>query len=121
MYTLIKDADGKITDITVNGKPVKKSYVNAFKKAQSCSYWKPVEYFSVSTAVNPFSGVRVTLDPLETALYTFVKKWERLYNHAIDSDIFPIQKVTETPVSTFDNMRYFFSTLNPSAYMSLLD
>lgn len=118
-YTIEKDENGEITKIVVNGKPVMRSYVNAFKKAQKCSYWKPVGYSSI--AQNPFSGERVTLDPLETAVYNFVKNWERLYNRAVDAGTFPIQKITETPVSTFDNMRYLFSAINPEAYMDLLD
>lgn len=118
-YTYTKDESGKIVSILVNGKPVKKSYLNAFKKAQMCSYWKPVNFSSI--AVNPFSDVKIALNPLETAVYNFVKTWERLYHRAVNSDTFPIEKVTETPVSTFDNMRYLFNVLNPGAYMDLLD
>ena len=96
----------------------KKSYLNAFEKASKTSYfydWRTapgVTEESCLTAVNPFSGVKVLLDPLEATIYDFCVQWYSRYEEGAD---------TECPVSTYDNMRYYLLYLNQDAYMDLLD
>jgi hypothetical protein len=98
------------SNIMVENKPVQKSFLNALNKAKETTYWKYCEPF---TAQNPFSGVEVELiTDLEASIYTWTLKWYSRYEYQMD---------TEVPVSTYDNMRYLFMALNPSAYMDLLD
>lgn len=93
----------------------KKSYLNAFEKASKTSYFK--DYRNAYPALdhegtNPFSGVTVKLNALEATIYEFCMRWYARYEQGMD---------TECPVSTYDNMRYYFLSLNPHAYMELLD
>jgi hypothetical protein len=105
--------------VKINGKNVQKSFQNAFKKAMGTSYF--VRVSTEHTFYNPFGGGGVTLSPLEGTIYNWVKAWEVRYNRAVDNGVFPVTKITEAPVTAFDNMRYFFSSINALAYMELLD
>lgn len=89
---------------------IKKSFQNAFDKASLTSYWKTESVSGVG--VNPFSGVSVQLSPLELTIYNWCTRWYRRYESGSN---------TEVPVSTYDNMRYYFLALNSRAYMDLLD
>jgi len=53
---------------------------------------------------NPFSGAEVTLDPVEVAVYDYIKGCEitKIYTY-------------------FDDARYWFMKKNSQAYMILLD
>ena len=53
---------------------------------------------------NPFSGVKVELEPLAVALYDLIKGCEIIGNF-----------------KTFDQARYIFMEKYPKAYMQLLD
>lgn len=93
----------------------KKSYLNAFEKASKTSYFKDYRNSGVELlheATNPFSGVTVQLNDLEATIYEFCMRWYARYEQGMD---------TECPVSTYDNMRYYFLDLNARAYMDLLD
>lgn len=112
-YTYVKDESGKITDILVNGKPVKRGSMRGMRKAQKCSYFilreQPVD---IGTDV---------LNGLEATIFSFIKNWERRYNQALNQGVYPIEKLTGAPVETFDDMRYFFREINPGLYMDILD
>jgi len=54
---------------------------------------------------NPYSGVKVLLEPKAVALYDFIKDCEALGKYGKD----------------FDQARYAFAELWPDAYMKLLD
>ena len=93
----------------------KKSYLNAFEKASKTSYFQ--DYRNLSPALpfkarNPFSGAIVELNALEATIYEFCMQWYQRYEYG-DS--------TETPVSVYDNMRYYLMSINSNAYMELLD
>jgi len=111
--------DSENVPVAVNGKPVAKSFQNAYREAMKTDYFK--KYGSDNIVYNSWSGAPSQLTPLETTIYQWVKAWEQKYNHAVNRGIFPITKVTQAPVQAFDNMRYFFSSINQSAYMELLD
>lgn len=93
----------------------KKSYLNAFEKASKTSYFKdyrnafPVLDFE---GRNRFSGVTVKLNALEATIYEFCMQWYQRYEYGDN---------TETPVSVYDNMRYYLMSINSRAYMDLLD
>ena len=53
---------------------------------------------------NPFSGAEVELEPLEVAVYDYIKSCEITQQY-----------------DNFDNARYWFMEKNPEAYMTLLD
>jgi hypothetical protein len=110
-YKIIRE-NGKITDIEINGKPAKRSFVRAIREAQNTSYWH--EFTSDGVARNPFSGVGVTLNPLELTIAKWCQQW--YYN-----DYSRDYSNTEVPVKTYDNMKYFLLDLNSNAYMQLLD
>lgn len=112
-YNYVQDENGKIIDILVNGKPVKRGSMRGFRKAQKCSYFKLV--------LQPVDIGTDVLTGLEATVFNFVKNWERRYHQALNMGIFPITKKTESPVETFDDMRYFFREINPGLYMDLLD
>ena len=111
-YNLVKDESGKVTDILVNDRPVKRGSMRGFKKAQTTNYWKLFDHDR--TCINPFSGVPCDLNALEASIYTFVKMWEQRY------EIGGEQKA-QVSTQTFDDMRYFLNELNREAYMDLLD
>lgn len=108
-YALVEDVNGKIEGIAVNGKPVKKSFLNAFIKAQTSPQF--VKYTTSTVQTNPFSGVSCVLNPLESMIYTFCMRWYRAYERGIQT----------LPVSVFDNMKYFLANINSDAYYDLLD
>jgi len=118
MYTFTRDESGKITDISVNGKPVKRGSMRGFKKAQTTSYWKLFENRSI--AKNPFSGVTVELDALEATIYAFCVNWYSRYDRACYAGA-DITTIAEVPVQCYDDMKYFLLELNPDAYMDLID
>lgn len=109
-YEVARDESGKIADVILNGKPVKRGFMRGLRKAQETSYWEFLEADSVAT--NPFSGVSVNLNPLEGAIYGFCARWYRRYENGLNP---------ETPIQTFDDMKYFLMELNAEAYYDLLD
>lgn len=108
----ITKENGKVTGILIDGKPVKKSFLNAFLKAQETSYFTLSKESYVIQ--NPFSRQTMQVNPLEHTIYTWCKKWERIYN---------VQgvKAAGASIQTFDNMRYFALELNPTLYSDFLD
>jgi len=109
MFEYIK-TDGKITDILVNGKQVKRGSMRGFKKAQDCSYFRIID--TPTIFINPWSGVEVLLNPLESTIYNFCDQWYKHYR---------AKKDTQAPVSVYDAMKYFLLELNSQAYMDLID
>ena len=111
-YTYVKDENGKITDILVNGKPVKRGSIRGFRKAQNTSYFRLIQgeypYF------NPSSYEVVNLNGLEGTIYGFCLNWMERYEKGF-------VKLAETPIQTYDDMKYFLRELNPDAYMKLID
>ena len=107
-YTFEKDETGKITNIFVDGKPVKRGSMRGFRKAQEKSYF--ILYDEPCTAENPFSGVTVRLNGLEATIYDFCIKWYRRYERGL-----------ETTIQVYDDMKYFLLEINPNAYMDLID
>lgn len=89
----------------------KKSYLNAYDKAKTTSYFVEVSEGKY-IARNPFTRVEVELNALEYTIYRFCMMWYARYERGMD---------TECPVSTYDNMRYYLLDLNYHAYMELLD
>ena len=110
MYTYTQDNSGKITDISVDGKPVKRGSMRGFKKAQTTSYWMLISHDC--EARNPFSGVIAELTGLEGTIYEFCKRWYDRYEQGGE---------TEVPIQTYDDMKYFLLELNSNAYMDLID
>ena len=106
--------EGKIVDLVINGKPVKKSYANALAKAQETSFWK-MPKTEENQATNPFSGASENLSAIEKAVYDWTQAWYRRY----EAGAVPGKKIPA--IQTFDNMRYLFMALNQEAYMNLLD
>jgi hypothetical protein len=109
-YEIIRES-GKIVDIKVKGKPVKRSFVNGIRKAQETTYWQ--EFKEAGTVHNPFGG-SIELNPLERTIAVWCQNWS--YN---DYSRNPMN--TQVPVSTFDNVKYFLLSLNPRAYSQLID
>lgn len=107
-YTYVKDENGKITDILVNGKPVKRGSMRGFRKAQEKDYFRV--YDNDCMASNPFSGEEVCLNGLEATIFSFCIKWYRRYEAGL-----------ETVIQVYDDMKYFLLEINPVAYMDLLD
>ena len=108
-FEYVFGADGKVSDIIVEDKPVKRSSMRGFKKAQET----PVFMLMKNPVLgrNPFSGAEVELNPLEGTIYHFCIMWYRNYErHNII-----------TPIQTYDDMKYFLLEINPDAYMELLD
>lgn len=101
--------------VKVNGKPVMKSYQNAYRKAMSTSYFTKFEGGRALLVRGNF------LTPLESSIYKWIMDWQWKYEEAFNASIYPVSKVTETPVTTFDCMRYLFRVLNPGVYMEILD
>jgi len=111
-YKYVKDENGKVTDILIDGKPVMKSYMRGFRKAQTTNYFQLFE--RDKDIEQPWSGALFTLNGLEATIYCFVKLWEQRFHIGGE------QKA-QTTVQCFDDMRYFFSSINPHLYMELLD
>jgi hypothetical protein len=112
-YTYVKDENGKISNILVNGKPVKRGSMRGFRKAQETSYFQLMN--QNYPFYNPFSYVVVDLNPLEWTIYAFCLEWYKRYSKTCDT------KHTEVPIQTYDDMKYFLLEINPQAYMDLLD
>jgi hypothetical protein len=103
--------DGKIVEILVNGKPVKRGFMRGMRKAQETSYFKLLDG-SEYIARNPFSGTEVILNALEMTIYNFCLVWYFFYERGLP---------TQAPVQTYDDMKYFLLELNSDAYYDLLD
>lgn len=110
-YLLIKDCNGKIINVMVDGKYVKPMYMRGMTKAQKTSYWH--EYTEPGNGTNAWTHVAIPLDALEKSIFMFCIEWYARYE---DDDL-----DQETPIQTFDDMKYFLLFLNPHAYMELLD
>lgn len=108
MYKYETDPTGKITNIFVDGKPVKRSSMRGFKKAQEKPYFRVIP--SDREFTNPFSGVSVMLNGLEATIYNFCIAWYTRYEAG-----------RETSIQVYDDMKYFLLELNPDAYMDLID
>jgi len=107
-YIYVKDENGKITDILVNGKPVKRGSMRGFRKAQE----KPYFFLHDEDCIgeNPFSGGRIKLNGLEATIYEFCMKWILRY-----------ERGEEKVIQVYDDMKYFLLEINPDAYMDLID
>jgi hypothetical protein len=113
MITIEYNDDG--IPVKVNGKPVMKSYQNAYRKASNTDYF---------TKFKNGEGLLVRgnlLTSLESSIYKWIMDWQVRYEYAINKGIFPITEVTKAPVQAFDGMRYLFSAINPEVYMEILD
>ena len=110
-YEIIRDENGKIEDIKVDGKPVKRGFMRGIRKAQKTTYWR--EFEDAGTVYNPFGG-SVELNPLERTIAKWCQNW--YYN---DYSRNPMN--TEAPLQAYDDMKYFLLKLNSNAYMQLLD
>lgn len=107
-YTYVKDETGKVSDILVNGKPVKRGSMRGFRKAQEKPYFHL--YDDDCMAQNPFSGVVVCLNGLEATIYEFCVKWYRRF-----------ERGEENTIQVYDDMKYFMLEINPEAYYDLID
>lgn len=107
-YTYVKDETGKVTNILVDGKPVKPYCMRGFRKAQTKSYF--TLYDEDCTAQNPLSGVTVRLNGLEATLYVFCMRWYLRYERGLE----------KTP-QVYDDMKYFLLEINSGAYYDLID
>jgi hypothetical protein len=106
---IVKDENGLVTDVLVNGKPVKRGSMRGLRKAQTAPYW--ILHSTPVFAHNPFSGELFVLKALEGSIYDFCMNWMQGYEQG-----------TETlPIQVFDDMKYFLLELNPKAYMGLID
>jgi hypothetical protein len=110
-YEIIRE-NGKIADIKVNGKPVKRGFMRGIRKAQETTYWQ--EFKNEGTVTNPFSGVPVELNALERTIASWCQNWY-YYDYLRN----PMN--TQAPVQTYDDMKYFLLDLNSQAYSQLLD
>ena len=108
---VVTKENGKFIKVTVNGKPVQKSQINALNKAQEeTSYWCELpegEY----TGTNPISGVRVPLTAFEATVYSWLLVWYGRY----------LSGKMDVPNATYDAMKYLFLALNSEAYYDLID
>jgi len=108
-YELIRE-NGKIVDVKVNGKPVKRGFIRGLKKAQNTSYWQ--EFKEAGTVGNPFGGGAVELNPLERTVAVWCQNW-----YYLDYSRNPFK--TQAPVQAYDDMKYFLLSLNSNAYSQL--
>lgn len=111
MNIQIEKTDGEITSVLIDGKPIKKSGLNALKKAQKSRYWKLYGGDQPITAANPFSGDTADLHPFLYSVYEWCLTWYRYYEAGMQ----PL------PVSVYDNMKYIILNADSHAYMTLLD
>lgn len=109
-YEIIRE-NGKIADIKVNGKPVKRSFMRGIRKAQNTSYWH--EYKESDNVSKPFGGT-VELNPLERTIAVWCQNWYY-------GDYARNPMGTQVPIQTFDDMKYFLLDLNSGAYYDLID
>ncbi len=101
-----QDEFGKIIEVTASGKAVKKSFMNALKKAQDTKYW---ELYTQGRSVRgQFSDI--ALSGLGYSIYVWTKNWYGDYSMGYGAT------KCVTPIQTFDNMRYFLAYLHPDAY-----
>jgi len=105
----VRDETGKLIDILVRGKKVKAGFVRGWRKAEKASYFSL--FNAPCTFANPFSGIMVKLNPLESTIFSFCLQWYKRYERG-NADI---------PIQTYDDMKYFLMDLNPDAYYDLLD
>lgn len=108
-FELVRDEAGNLTSILVDGKKVKAGFVRGWRKAEKAKYFTVINHDTVFR--NPFSGVSVKLNPLESTIYSFCIQWYRQYERG---DI-------SIPIQAYDDMKYFLLDLNPDAYYDLLD
>lgn len=108
---IILTEDGKIEDIEVNGKPVKRGFMRGIRKAQNTSYW--ILYEESGVVENPFGG-SIELGPLERSIALWLQRW--YYNDYARN---PMN--TQAPIQTYDDMKYFLLDLNSEAYYKLID
>lgn len=112
MLDIVTLPDGTLSTLKVNGKPVQKSFINAYNKAVTKSgIFKSFPVENTYTASNPFSGAEVELNGFEFSIFCFCIAWYRRYERG----------VMVVPVQAYDNMRYLFLALNAEAYYDLLD
>ena len=109
-YEIVRE-NGKIVDVKVNGKPVKRGFIRGLKKAQNTSYWQ--EFSNEGYVANPFGG-GVQLNPLERTIAVWCQNW-----YYGDYSRNPMK--TQVPVQAYDDMKYFLLDLNSNAYYELLD
>jgi hypothetical protein len=105
----VDELTGKITGMTIEGKPAKPMYMRGIKKAQETPYWTLLDHDVVAT--NQFSGVTRALNGLEGSVYLFCMNWYARFEKG----------VMDVPVQTFDDMKYLLLEINPDAYYELLD
>lgn len=105
-----KVEEGKIVEVTCNGKPIKKSLMNALKKAQETLIWRME--VDAGIAQNGYTGVEFNLNAFELSVYRWCASWYSLYSG--------IGKMV-TSIQIYDNMRYLLLAINPDAYYGLLD
>lgn len=111
-YEIIRNEDGTIKDIKVNGKPVKRGAMRGIRKAQKTTYWR--EFKNTGSLRNLFSGVTVELNPLELTVANWCQQW-------YFGDYSKNPTNTQAPVQAYDDMKYFLMRLNADAYYDLLD
>ena len=101
---------GKIVSIEKDdGKPVKAGFMRGLRNAQKTSYWF---LLNAGTGMNWCSGVEVELNDIERSVFNWCYNWYARYESG---------RNPETPIQTFDDMKYGLLELNPDAYMKLLD
>ena len=111
-WEIIRDENGLIENVLLDGKEAKRSFMRGMRKAQKTSYWH--EFVIWGHVQNKFSKVEVYLDPLERSIATWCINW--YFN-----DYSKNMTKTEAPVHAYDDMKYFLLTLNRSAYYELID
>lgn len=104
-----RENDGYLEAIKIDGKKVKASFVRGWRKAEKTPYF--ILHDEPMTATNPFSGLRVLLNPIEATIYYFCIQWYNRYSYG----------QTDVPIQTYDDMKYFLLEINPKAYFDLLD
>jgi hypothetical protein len=108
------DTNGKIVSLTHNGKPVKAGYMRGLRKAQETDYWNLIRGDSKWMAQNPFSGVRMELDPLEATIYQWLRRWYARYEKGG-------AVMAGAPIQTYDDVKYLLLEINNEAYYNLID
>lgn len=108
-YMVAVEYEGTVP-VKVDGKVIKASFKRGWKKAQATPYWQVIT--SPHTFTNPFSGVSVELNPLESTIYNWCMAWYSRYERG---------KETGAPTQAYDDMKYFLLELNREAYYDLID